>query len=541
MKKVIENPAEAEKFIKDYYGLPDYLMMENAASSLAESIKLGDMFHKDRPSKLFIACGKGNNGGDGLALARKVHCFNKNTKIILLCENVPVQKEAQTQYSILKKMEVAFATREEFIQELKESTKEDTIVDCLYGIGFHGQWKEADAKLIMAMNNSEADKIACDISSGLGVDGKAATYNGEKLAFKANCTICMGLLKAAYFSDDGKRFSGRVAQGNIGVPAKSQYHMPRYSLFIDDSEYADDSECSVSKSKSIETLIQTNLYLLDHDDFKIPYRFDPASHKGTYGHVAVFAGEKSGAAVLSATAALYAGTGLSTIVKTENSNLEQFKINPQLMVSKNLPEKTKVVVFGNGLGKIDKNTVNDLADWFNESKAPACVLDADIFYYEELASLLEKLSQSKNAKIVLTPHPKELASLAKLCKLGEYSIEQANELRKEIGLAFSKKYPQIALLMKGADTFIALNNNIYIFTKGNAALAKAGSGDILAGIIAGLLAQGYTTQDACFTGCDLHAKSTETGDYKKLETIGASDFRLLADDLLETQKGKMVF
>ena len=461
MEKIFDNPSKLEALVKQKYGIPDFMMMENAALAIKQLIY----------GNCLILCGKGNNGGDGYALAR---LLGKSCKVFLYKLAEPTAKEAQTQYQMCKKLGIKFVSHTHALDIMSAATKDTPlfIVDCLFGTGFKGELPANVQKLIDTANKAQATRIACDIPSGL--------------AFDAHYTVTMGEHKLALFSDRAKQVSGQIIVTDLGI----------------------DRTVFESASRSAA-------FLVTADDMKLPYRTNKAAHKGTYGHTAVFAGEKSGAAIISATAAMNFGSGLTTIIKQEASNLEQFKISPELMLSDTIPPKTTCIVLGPGSSKLQPQTASAIQEWwFNEkTKAPAAVFDAGMFGDTEFVKLLKKLNTRKDSRIVLTPH---LAELTRFCasesskspELSNITVEQladCPELKIKLGKTLTKKFPKTTLVIKSANTFICSAGQTFIVTDGAPSLAKGGSGDVLSGMIAALLAQGYTAKDAAITGCEVHA------------------------------------
>ena len=205
----------------------------------------------------------------------------------------------------------------------------------------------------------------------------------------------------------------------------------------------------------------------------IPIRKKQNSHKRSYGHLGVLVGEKSGAGIIASLAAFNYGCGLVSIVSRENI-LVPFEI-----MQTNSIDNFSALAFGMGLGNCFDDVIEDILDL----DIPM-VIDADMFYKEKIIDFLEK-------KVVLTPHPKEFASLLKITGIGEYSVEDIQKNRFDLAIKFSEKYPKVVLLLKGANKIIAFNKKLFIDPNGSVALAKGGSGDVLAGMIGGLLAQGW--------------------------------------------------
>ena len=199
------------------------------------------------------------------------------------------------------------------------------------------------------------------------------------------------------------------------------------------------------------------------------------------------------------------GSGLTTIIKQQKSNLSQFKISPELMISERIPAKTTCIVLGPGSDSLQPETSAAIETWwFNaKTKSPAAVFDAGVFGDPGFNKLLKKLCTRKDSRIVLTPHLAEFERFSSLITAEE--LANSPESKIKAGMSLLKKFPGITLVLKSANTFIFNKNQTYIVTDGTPSLAKGGSGDVLAGMIASLLAQGYTTTDASITACQTHA------------------------------------
>lgn len=486
MEKVFDNPSRLESLVKEKYSFPDFIMMENAALAIKNLIEeVCGPFDKLRDHiQCIILCGKGNNGGDGYALARLLGS-SCQTFLYKLAE--PTAAEAKRQYEICRKLKCTFLSENKTLALLKEAPEKLVIVDCLFGTGFHGELPSEAARIIKSANEACATRIACDISSGL--------------AFNADYTVTMGENKLSLFSDKAKKVSGKIIVADLGLDRK---------VFENQSKPA--------------------AFLVTEDDQKLPFRNNKAAHKGTYGHTAVYAGEKSGAAVICATAAMNFGSGLTTLVKTSSSNLEQFKISPELMISKSLPAKTTCAVIGPGIQNLSEKEIADFQDWFTANTRSSAVFDAGVFDNPIFPKLLKSLDSRPNARLILTPHLLELVRLCKSLKLKpEPSVEElADNPQVKITIAkkINKIFPNTVLVIKSANTFIAAGGQIYIVADGCPSLAKGGSGDLLAGMIAALLAQGYSSKDAAITACQAHALAAKK--------TGASSYSLTPLKLIPT-------
>lgn len=481
MKKVFNNPAELERLSKENFSVPPFLMMENAARAMA------DFIISKKINSVYILCGKGNNGGDGYALAR---LLSDTCQVCIYCLEKPASEEAIIQTEMCQKLGVKIVT--DFIIPQKI----DAIVDCIYGTGFHSQLKDDIKNLLDTINNIACLKIACDIPSGL--------------YFKSDYTITMGQEKTALYSDQAKAVCGQIIVANLGLPREK-----------------------------FESSLNPDAYLIEKEDLKLPLRKNPSAHKGTYGHTTVFAGSKAGAGIIAASAALNSGSGLTTLLKTSASDLEQFKISPQLMISSTIPEKTNAMVIGPGFSEENQKDLPIFTEWFNNSKEPAAVLDAGIFSLDEksLFNLLEGLNKVQNAKVVLTPHLSECSRLfSKVLKnhpdamlndndFSVSALSSSAETKLKAGKIFSNLYPQICLVIKSANTFIFYRGQTYICADGCQSLAKGGSGDVLAGMIGSLLSQGYSAPEAAINAVEWHAITSRK--------IGPEAYSLNPEKLIE--------
>lgn len=322
------------------------------------------------------------------------------------------------------------------------------IIDGIYGSGFNGDINNQMQSLIEKINSKKALKIAVDIPSGINKFGQI-----KQNAFKANITVCMGALKMALFSDKAKDFVGKIVVANLGV----------------------------SRDKFEE---KSDINLLQKQDMILPFRKCKNTNKGNFGHTYILSGDMLGASEIAALSANAAGSGLVSVV----GNTKQ--INPIIM-KKNSLKNAKVVVVGCGLGKKEIN--------FDELKDKFLVIDADMCYKNETIALLKQ-----NPNFIITPHPKEFSSLLKLANLADINTDEVQENRFKYAKIWSEKFSGV-LVLKGANTIIAKDGKLFVMTKGTNALAKGGSGDVLSGILGGLLAQNYSLLDASISGVLMHA------------------------------------
>ncbi|GAA7973434.1 NAD(P)H-hydrate dehydratase [Helicobacter pylori] len=395
-------------------------------------------------AKVIILCGSGDNGGDGYTLARRLVGGFKT----LVFEMKPAKSPmCQLQKERAKKVGVAIKTWEEKNEDLEC----DVLIDCVVGSNFKG---ELEPFLnFESLSQKARFKIACDIPSGIDSKGRV-----DKRAFKADMTISMGAIKSCLLSDRAKDYIGELKVGHLGV------FNPIYE-------------------------IPTDTFLLEKSDLKLPLRDKKNAHKGDYGHAHILLGKHSGAGLLSALSALNFGSGVVSVQALEGEITSSNK-PLELVFCENFPNPLSAFALGMGLEGFPK----DFNKWLE--LAP-CVLDAGVFYHKEVLQALEK-------EVVLTPHPKEFLSLLKLVGINISMLELLDN-KLEIARDFSQKYPKVVLLLKGANTLIAHQGQVFINILGSVALAKAGSGDVLAGLILSLLSQNYTPLDAAINASLAHA------------------------------------
>ncbi|MGL2912166.1 NAD(P)H-hydrate dehydratase [Helicobacter pylori] len=442
MLSVYEKVNALDKRAIEELFLSEDILMENAAMALERAV----LQNASLGAKVIILCGSGDNGGDGYALARRLVGRFKT----LVFEMKPAKSPmCQLQKERAKKAGVVIKIYEE--NALNQNLECDVLIDCVIGSHFKGGLEPF--LNFESLSQKARFKIACDIPSGIDSKGRV-----DKRAFKADLTISMGAIKSCLLSDRAKDYVGELKVGHLGV-FNQTYEIP------------------------------TETFLLEKSDLKLPLRDKKNAHKGDYGHAHVLLGKHSGAGLLSALSALNFGSGVVSVqaleceITSNNKPLE-------LVFCENFPNPLSAFALGMGLENIPK----DFNKWLE--LAP-CVLDAGVFYHKEVLQALEK-------EAVLTPHPKEFLSLLKLVGINISMLELLDN-KLEIARDFSQKYPKVVLLLKGANTLIAHQGQVFINILGSVALAKAGSGDVLAGLILSLLAQNYTPLDAAINASLAHA------------------------------------
>lgn len=454
-------------------------LMERAALLCTETI--ARYFSIDQVIKVF--CAKGNNGGDGLAIARLLIGRGYEVSVYVLEQGKIGSNDFQANLNRLH----SFTTEIHFIQSsdaFPVIQETDLLIDALYGTGLKSELKELPKALVEFLNLSGAQIISIDIPSGLYVDQSS---KGNTI-IKANTTLSFQALKLCFLAAENAAYFGNVIILNIQL-------QPEFLKTVD-------ADYSLLEKGKIKLLVKPR------NDF---------SHKGKFGHALLIAGSvgKMGAAILSAKAAMRSGIGMLTISIPTNTDAEIHTAIPEAMV---LNRETSVIEFdkfstigiGPGLGTdLDSEVV--LENVMEHFKKPI-LLDADaITILSKHPDWLSRISSDS----ILTPHPKEFDRL-----FGE----SANEFERwQKAVQLSEQY-QLIILVKGHHTLIAAKGKGWFNSTGNVGLAKAGSGDTLSGIITSLLAQGYASTVAAILGVYIHGLAADIAlEFQSTESLLASD------------------
>ncbi|MEA3371802.1 MAG: NAD(P)H-hydrate dehydratase [Campylobacterota bacterium] len=445
MQKLFDEVGTLDKRCYEDFGLSEDILMEHAAGGMADYIRANFV----KKSKIIIACGSGNNGADGIALARMLH-GEYDVKLFYV-------KHPKSKMAILQ----AKRSRRVGVTECSELSECDVLVDAVVGTGFVGEFYEGLKESMQKLNALTAFKIACDIPSGLDANGNCA-----KESFVADISLTMGALKRSMFLDEAKEFVGEIRVLDLGV-SRELY----------------------------ET--QSNWNLLEMKDMKLPLRDRKNTHKGSFGHLAVISGEKVGASIISGLSALRFGSGLVTLVGYENEQV--LSIPYELMYGHKIPKNATALAIGMGLGF--EFSDGELQEFLERDLA--LVVDADIFHMSIVLDILKK------DRVVLTPHPKEFVALLKLTEIVDIDVAELQANRFKYVEAFCSRYPNAVVLLKGANVIIAKDKQFFINPHGSSVLAKGGSGDVLSGLIGALLAQGYEPLNAAISASLAHTKLAE--------------------------------
>lgn len=442
-------------------GIPSMVLMERAALSVVDEMERNDM---DLRSVL-VLCGSGNNGGDGLAIARLLDEKGICVTPVFAGREASMTDETALQYRICENCGMKISTN---LPE-REYT---TIVDAIFGIGLSRPVEGRYADLIEWINHQDAKVISVDIPSGISAD------TGKVLgtAVRADFTVTFAYRKIGHILYPGTEYCGHVIRRDIGITAERfQDGIPGVFTYAEED---------------LQRIIHRRAY----------------SNKGTYGKVLLIAGSRgmSGAACLAAMAAYRSGSGLVRVFTPEcNREIIQNYLpeaivtayedeNDAIFLLKQAISWSDVIGIGPGLGT-DPLAARLLECVLRESVKPV-VVDADGL---NLLAAIPSLMHISRSKLILTPHIGEMMRLTE---------EKKSVITDDVIMSASKyaeKYGVICVL-KDARTVVSDGIRTYLNTSGNNGMAVAGSGDILTGIICGLLAQGMQPFDSASLGVYLH-------------------------------------
>lgn len=475
----------ADQYTIQKLGVPSLELMENAALSCIDVMKEKNM----DLTHVCVICGSGNNGGDGFAIARLL--VNQGIKVTVVMAGNIERVTKETLYQIEELTKTGTPIVNEF-----DSDEYSMIIDAIFGVGLSRNIEGRYRDLMVQINNSSGIKFAVDIPSGISAD------KGEVLgiAFKADYTITFQAAKLGHLLFPGKGYCGEIIVKDIG---------------ISNAYFENDTDVSV---------------IYEKEDYKkmLPERKED-SHKGTYGKLLIIAGSRgmSGAAYMNAISAYKCGAGLVQVYTVEENRIILQTLLPEAIITtydtyneKQLLELISwadTICIGSGLG-MSEISVKITKTVIFESDVPT-VIDADGLNIlgEHMWYLLKK----KHNQFIFTPHLKEMSRLT-----GE-DIGKIKSDRKRMIEEFTAKY-QLTCVLKDSRTLIkSLEERLVINTSGNSAMAKAGSGDVLAGIIAGLLVQTGNVHYAATLGTYLHGRC---GDEARREM---GSYSVMARDLIE--------
>ena len=502
---------EIDRLTTERYAVPSLLLMESAASAAAREIAA--QFSHDLKGKTFqILCGPGNNGGDGAALARVLWMSGARADVLLFGRVEETKGDARANFEIVRRLAgfnagsahlpppLSFVEcRDIPAWEAVASARHgyDVIVDALFGTGLTRPLEGVFAKAVAHLELLRAARehaghaaplfVSLDLPSGLNAD----LQNTIGPAVRADLTVTFTAAKPANVLPPASHFNGRLAVADIGSP------------------------------HALVGAAPSKLFLIESEDARAwleATRYAPDSYKNTHGHALVVAGSRgmTGAAVLSADAAMCSGAGLVTLATAESAMpAVAARLMPEVMTAalsetedgsiaaeasvqlKRLTGRATVVAVGPGLTRDSDSTRRSVRELIEQRTTPV-VIDADGL--NALAPWPTELSGTGAAPIIITPHEGEMLRLLGATDRG--ALAERTRAVSEFAAAHG-----LVVVLKGTRTLVAApDGGVYVNPTGNAGLGTAGSGDTLTGIITGFLAQEFATKK---TEADAPSKKTE--------------------------------
>lgn len=495
---------ELDKYAIKTLGIPGSILMENAAIGIVQSI-LEKFSGIEFTTKFGIVCGKGNNGGDGYAVARHFSNYGFNVKVISVGAEKQMSEDCRLNYNILKKLADSRKNLsiQKFlsIKDLKFLSNSDIIIDALLGTGVTGKLNSPLNDVIGYLNNLKAIKVAIDIPTGLNAD----SGYGETI-FNSDLTITLGDFKKGLFISKGSDCAGDVELKEIGIGR----------------EYLDNQP--------------VNDYLIEPEDiFQLLPAKEKSLHKYSAGKVFVIAGSEKypGAAVLTSNAALKSGAGSVILGFPEASRkliqknltevvFQSYKSDGNYLTSDAITQFSKninwadVIAVGPGLDR-NEETIKAVRSLIKSRRKKTLVIDADGIY--AISKGEYKNFNLKNA--VLTPHIGEFSELI------DVPIHKINEDISAYGKGFAVQ-TNCYLVLKGSPTIIfAPTGESFVNTTGNPGMAKFGTGDVLTGMISSFIAQTKNLEGGIMLGVYLHSLSAD------LLLRSKTEYGLIARDIIE--------
>lgn len=476
----------ADEFTIRQPGVPSLLLMENAGKSVVDELqrRVRNLSKKT----VVIFCGKGNNGGDGFVVARLLHEARADVKVVLVGPGADAAVDAQKNFERLDR-----SITESYPKfRVRKNVQPEIIVDAMFGTSFKGELKGEYLDAVRWCNDQKSYKVAIDIPSGL--DGETGEVMTD--AFCADLTVTLSNPKLGFYRHNAKDFTGEVVVADIGIPAEA-----------------------IEKNSG-------NIFLVERLDIQalIPRRRSN-SHKHSVGKVFILAGSKgmTGAALLASQSAMRSGAGQVILGIPESEYpiiakrtlevmpypLPSTKKGSIALAAKNDIDKkiawANIVVIGCGMSQ-NAETQELIRQLIRESEIPM-IIDADGL--NALAGDLSILRNKKSKNVILTPHGGEFARLT-----GKTSSEIESK-KFEYASDFAQQY-DVVLVLKGAPTIIATPAGIiFVNATGNPGMSTAGSGDVLAGIIASLYGQGLSPEGSSVAGVYIHGLAGDISKEKK--------------------------
>lgn len=496
---------EIDRRAIEEYGIPGVVLMENAGRSVARTVmgKLG----KVQGKRVLILCGKGNNGGDGLVAARHLFQYGVVTKVFLACEPEDFTGDAKVNFEIWERLgqQVFSLVSSNGLQLLKLALMQsDAVVDALYGTGFRGKMPDRLGKIVETINAAGKLVVAVDVPSGLEAD--TGRVNGQ--CIRADLTVTFGLPKLGLAVEPGAGYAGELTVADISLP------------------------------RALTDKTGPGRYLLTKELVASWVLPRPAvAHKGNFGRVLVVGGARGmlGAACLAAFAALRTGAGLVTLgVPRSLQDAAAAKLT-EVMTSglQETPEGSlSQAAHAEIMGFLKHCTVLALGPGMSQHPETAALV-RDLVSTAELPVVLDadglnafvgegKAFSGRNSPLIVTPHPGEMSRLL------DKSVAAVQSDRVRIAERAAREWGAVVVL-KGARTVVASPDGFTaVNTTGNPGMATGGSGDVLTGVIAALVAQGYEPFQAAAAAVYIHGRAGDVAAGEK------GQMGLVAGDLIES-------
>lgn len=481
---------ELDKYTITHEPIASIDLMERAAEKITDELKV--RWHK--ATRFFVFAGPGNNGGDALAVARMLGEAGYPVEAYLFNTKDSLSEDCRTNKELLELMpDVRFTevTSQFVFPEIKE---QDVILDGLFGTGLSRPLEGGFAGVVRSINRSAGHTVSIDIPSGLM--GEDNGNNDPNAIIRAELTLTIQMPKLSFFFAENHQYTGEVKPLDIGLSKEGMDEM--------------DSPVCIVEPDEVKQILRPR---------------DPFAHKGTMGHALLVSGQygMAGATLLAARACMRSGAGKLTVHTPElNNNILQLGI-PEAIISHDLsdirvsaPISTYgygVMAIGPGLGTHEETA--EAVHAFILGHPSELIVDADAINILGMhPQWIEELPQDT----ILTPHPKELEQLIGPCK------DSYERMTKSQALAIRL---QAYIIIKGHHSMICTpSGRVVINSTGNAGMATAGSGDVLTGILTGLLARGYNADEACILGVYLHGLAGDIA----AEELGEES--LMAGDLI---------
>ncbi len=464
-------------------GISESRLMENAGSACAKVLR--DEFELDMHSekKTVILCGKGKNGGDGFVIARKLTEIGMKPTVVLTA-GYPSIAEPVEMFERARDLGVRFfQLKTDSYRSLNEIKTADILIDCVFGIGYHGSPDEYSSLVFDAVNSSHAKVVSVDVPSGLDSEGHDFAENH----IRADLTIAISVMKPVNVKRETRKSCGKIKVVNIGIDER--FFKTEHPVF------------QITDEKEVGEMF--------------PLR-SASANKGDFGHLLCVCGSYNmpGAAVMCTKSAVGSGAGKVTLAfpdkaycavtahMFENMFLPlasdengMFSSGAQVPLIRALSGKTAVLI-GCGLGR--SSAVKELVYSVVRACTAPLIIDADGI--NAVAANIDILKERKGIT-VLTPHLGEFAGLTGL------SVTEIEKNKYKYAADFAEQYGVI-LVLKGRGTLIACKDEpLYVNPTGNAGLAQGGTGDVLAGLLAGFTAQGFDPVEAAVAAVYIHGEA----------------------------------